>query len=304
MGKTIENVLELIGDTPLIRLRRVVRPGSASIWAKMECLNPSGSVKDRSALAMIRNAEEQGSLRSEDIIIEASAGNMGISLATVAGAMGYRLIIVLPDTMPLEHLELLRRLGADLYLTPTQEGMEGAHKVAGELVRRYEGHVMLSQFDNPACYRAHREHTAPEILEALQGKRIDAWVAGVGTGATLSGVGEALKEHNPNVLVIAVEPSSSPLLSEGRTGAHGIPGLGADFVPPLLRRDLVDEVITVSDSEAVNMMHRLGKEEGLVVGISSGANVVASLRIAERLGPEATVVTVLPDRGERYLSFR
>ena len=304
MGRAAEYVLQLIGDTPLLRLRRVVPEGYAQIWAKMECFNPSGSVKDRSALAMIRDAEERGLLRPGDTLVEASAGNMGVSLATVATAMEYRLIVVMPESMPLDHMELLRRLGAELHLTPTEEGMEGARRVAGELVSRYDDYVVLGQFDNPASSKSHRENTGREIVEAMRGRRVDAWVVGVGTGATLTGVGEVLREHNPNVHIVAVEPASSPLLSEGRAGTHSIPGLGADFVPPLLNRDLINEIATVSDDEAVHMMNHLGSEEGLLVGISSGANLSTSLKVAEGLGSEAVVVTVLPDRGERYLRLK
>ena len=235
------------------------------------------------------------------LVTGASRGiGAGIALALVAALKGYELAIVMPEGMSMERMRHLERFGARMYLTPTIAGMEGAHKAAQELVEGREGRLVLGQFTNPANPRVHRETTAREILDATGGK-VDAFVAGVGTGGTITGVGEALKERDTNVLVVAVEPALSPLLSEGVAGEHGIPGIGADFVPPVLNLDIIDQVITVSDEDARNTTVRLSQEEGLLVGISSGANVFAAVKVAERLGEGKVVVTVLPDGGERYL---
>ncbi len=300
MLKASNSVLELIGNTPLVRLRRMVPPGVAQVWAKVESRNPSGSIKDRIALAMIEDAEKRGLIKLGDTIVEASAGNTGIALALVAAAKGYNLIIVMPESMSLERMRHLERFGAKMYLTSTALGMEGAHKAALDLVQERKRHFSLSQFSNPANSKAHRQTTAKEILEAING-RVDAFVAGVGTGGTITGVGEVLKEANPQSLVVAVEPASSPLLSQGWSGEHGIAGIGANFVPPLLNRGILDRTIAVSDEDTQVTMERLGREEGLMAGLSSGANVFAALQVAHELGEGTKVVTILPDGGEHYL---
>ena len=296
-----KGTLELIGNTPLVSLSRIPTEGSAAVLAKLESRNPTGSVKDRIALAMIEDAERSGELRTGYTIVEATIGNTGLSLAMVATLKGYSMVVVMPENSPTERKRLLSRFGVELHFTSPLEGMTGAFKAVERLVQENAKFITLRQFDNPANPRAHRETTGSEILRDTGG-RVDAFVAGVGTGGTLTGVGEVLKEHNPNVLVVAVEPASSPLLSKGRAGNHGITGLGADFVPKVLNRDIIDEIITVTDEHAYQMMARLAREEGLLVGVSSGANVAASLQVAERLGPGKVVVTILPDNGDRYLN--
>jgi cysteine synthase A len=296
-----ESVLDLIGNTALVRLNRVCPAGSATILAKVESQNPGGSVKDRIARSMIEDAERRGALRAGSTLVEPTSGNTGIGLALVAAVKRYRLILTMPDDMSLERRRLLARLGAELVLTPAIEGMTGAVFAAQELCREHPGYVMLQQFENPANPDAHRRTTALEILEATGGK-VDAFVAGVGTGGTITGVGEVLRERIPRVRVIAVEPSRSPVLSGGKARVHGIQGIGASFVPGILNRSVIDEIVQVKDEDAMAMALRLAREEGLLVGISAGANVWAALGIAERLGAGRTVVTVLCDTGERYLS--
>ena len=302
MEGVAESVLELVGNTPLVRLRKVVREGSARVLGKLESLNPSGSGKDRIALAMVEDAEEQGVLHPGDTIVEASSGNSGVSLAMVAAARGYKLVIFMPENAPAERRRLLMCYGVETRLTPAHVGMEGSYREAKALADADSGHVLLDMFRNQAVPRVHRETTAREIIDATQGK-VDAFVAGVGTGGTLTGVGEVLKGRNPSVTIVAVEPAASQLLGKGTAGSHAIPGIGADFVPPLLARDIIDEIVPVTDEDAMQMSLRLVREEGLLVGVSSGANVVASLVVAQRLGESRTVVTVLADTGERYLSF-
>lgn len=299
MSRIAESVLHLIGNTPLVRLRALETPGSAHLLAKLENLNPSGSIKDRPALAMVEDAEALGLLRMGNTIIEATGGNMGVSLALVGAAKGYSVAIAMPESVPLERRRLVVRFGAALHLAPSATGMEGARQLARRMMEHDASLVMLDQFSNAANVRAHREGTGREVLEATQG-RVDAFVAGVGTGGTLTGIGEALKGSNPLALVVAVEPSTSPLLSQGQSGEHGIVGIGADFVPPLLNRAIMDEIVTVSTQDALDTTKRLAQEMGLLVGISSGANVLAALRVAQRLGEGKVVVTVLPDTGERY----
>ncbi len=299
MSRTASSVLELIGNTPLVRLRALETPGSAQVLAKLESLNPGGSTKDRAALAMIQDAEAQGRLRPGMTIVEPTGGNMGISLALVGAAKGYTVAITMPESVPLERRRLVTRFGAAVHLTPAHLGMEGAVQAARRMLDQDPRMVMLEQFTNPANAKAHREGTGREILDATSG-RVDAFVAGVGTGGTITGVGEALKAVNPSVLVVAVEPATSPLLSQGHAGDHGIAGIGADFVPPLLNRAIIDEIVTVTTQDAITTTKRLAQEMGLLVGISSGANVLAALRVAQRLGEGKVVVTVLPDTGERY----
>ncbi len=298
-ARIVDSVLDLIGDTPMVRLNRVVPDGAAEIVAKLESLNPAGSVKDRIALSMIEDAERRGILKPGATIVEPTSGNTGIGLAMVAAVKGYRLIVTMPEDMSLARRDLLARFGAEVVLTPALEGMTGAVYAAEELVRNNPDYFMPQQFENPANPEIHRRTTAQEILEATEG-RLDAFVAGVGTGGTITGVGEVLKQHNPNILVVAVEPSRSPVLQGGRAGPHGIQGIGASFVPGVLNRRIIDEVIGVGDEEAMTMARRLAREEGLLVGISSGANVVAAIKVAKRLGRGKRVVTILPDTGERY----
>jgi len=300
VSRIVDSVLDLVGDTPLVRLNRVVGAGSARVLGKLEARNPAGSVKDRIAVAMIDEAERSGRLRPGDTIVEPTSGNTGIGLAMVAAVRGYRLILTMPDDMSVERRTLLSLYGAELVLTPAIEGMSGAVYAAEELVRKH-GYFMPQQFLNPANPEIHRRTTAREILEATGGE-LDAIVIGVGTGGTITGVGEVLKEYRPDLLVVAVEPSRAAVLSGGRPAPHAIQGLGAGFVPGVLNRAIIDRVIAVSDEEAIAMMRRLVRLEGLLVGISSGANVAAAVSVARELGPGRTVVTVLPDTGERYLT--
>jgi cysteine synthase len=296
-----DSVLELIGNTPLVRLSHVTPEGSAEILGKMESLNPAGSVKDRIALAMIEAAEEAGLIKPGDTIVEPTSGNTGIGLAMVCAVKGYKLILTMPEDMSVERRRLLTRYGAQLVLTPAIEGMTGAVYAAQERVEKNKAFFMPQQFNNPANPEVHRRTTAREILAATEG-RIDAFVAGVGTGGTITGVGEVLKKEHPDVLVVAVEPTKSPVLAGGKAGIHGIQGIGASFVPGVLNRDVYDELIAVKDDDAFAMTARLTREEGLLVGISAGANVWASLQVAKRLGAGKRVVTMLCDTGERYLS--
>ena len=295
------SVLDLIGATPIIRLNRVVPPGAATVWAKLERANPGGSIKDRIGLAMIEAAERDGALKPGGTIVEPTSGNTGVGLAMVAAVKGYRVVLVMPESMSVERRRLLTAYGAEVMLTPGDEGMSGAVKRARELVAENPGYFTPQQFDNPANPEAHRHTTAQEILTQAAGP-IDAFVAGVGTGGTITGVGEVLKEMYPGILVVAVEPAGSPVLSGGQPGTHKIQGIGADFVPSVLKRDVIDEVLPVADDDAMEMARRLAREEGLLVGISSGAATHAAAEIAARLGRDKTVVTILPDTGERYLS--
>jgi len=297
------SVLELIGHTPIVRLNRLAKPEGATVVAKVESLNPGGSVKDRIALSMVEDAERQGLLRPGGTLVEPTSGNTGIGLAIAAAVKGYRLILTMPDDMSVERQRLLARLGAEIHLTPAIEGMTGAVFAAQELVREHPDYVMPQQFQNPANPEAHRRGTAIEILEALGGQRLDVFVAGVGTGGTLTGVGEVLKAKIPGVRIIAVEPARSPVLSGGRARPHAIQGIGASFVPGVLNREIIDEIITVRDEDAIVWSRRLAREEGLLVGISAGAAAFAACAVAATLAPSQLVLTVLPDTGERYLSL-
>ena len=301
MPRLVRNVLELIGDTPLVQLQRIPRPGSARILGKLESLNPGGSVKDRIAMAMIEEAERSGRLKPGDTIVEPTSGNTGIGLAMVAAVKGYRLILTMPEDMSAERRRLVSRFGAEVVLTPAIEGMSGAVYAAESLVAQNPGYFMPQQFVNPENPAIHRVTTAQEILKATEGQ-IDAFVTGVGTGGTITGVGEVLKREVPGVQVVAVEPARSPVLQGGRARPHGIQGIGASFVPGVLNMEVVDEIIAVEDEDAYRMVSRLSREEGLLVGISAGANIFASTVVAERLGTGKVVVTILPDTGERYLS--
>jgi len=296
-----DSVLELVGNTPLVRLRRVVREGSAEVLGKMESLNPAGSVKDRIALSMVEDAEERGLISPGDTLVEPTSGNTGVGLAMVAAVKGYRLILTMPEDMSVERRKLFTRYGAKLVLTPAIEGMSGAVYAAQELVDKNPGYFMPQQFNNPANPEVHRRTTAREILRATGG-RLDAFVAGVGTGGTITGVGEVLKELDAHILVVAVEPARSPVLAGGKAALHAIQGLGASFVPGVLNPEVIDEIIAVRDEDALEMTRRLTREEGLLLGVSAGAAVHASAVVARRLGAGKRVVTILPDTGERYLS--
>ena len=295
-----DNVLGLIGETPMVRLSKIAGADVAEICGKLESLNPGGSVKDRIALSMIEAAEQEGLLKPGDTIVEPTSGNTGIGLAMVAAVKGYKLVLTMPEDMSVERRRLFTRFGAQLVLTPAIEGMTGAVYAAQELQEKKK-HFMPQQFNNLANPEVHRRTTVREILRQTEGK-IDAFVAGVGTGGTITGVGEVLKAEKPDVAVIAVEPAKSPVLAGGKAGIHGIQGIGASFVPGVLNKSIYDELIAVKDEDAFAMTARLTREEGLLVGISSGSNVWASLQVAKKLGPGKRVVTMLCDTGERYLS--
>lgn len=304
MSYIVDSLVELVGNTPLLRLKKYGQEVGvkAEVIAKLEYFNPAGSVKDRIACAMIKAAENQGLLTKESIIIEPTSGNTGIGLAFVAAAKGYQLTLVMPETMSIERRKLLQALGANLVLTEGAKGMKGAIAKAEELCKEIPGAIMLQQFDNPANPAIHRMTTAVEIWDDTDGN-IDIFVAGIGTGGTISGVGEVLKEYNPNVKVVAVEPTTSPVLSKGVAGPHKIQGIGAGFVPNVLNRGIIDEIITVSNEDAFQTSRQLAHTEGLLVGISSGAAVYAATELAKReenVGKR--IVVICPDTGERYLS--
>ena len=293
---------ELIGNTPLVRLNNITRGLKAEVVAKLESFNPLSSVKDRIGVAMITDAEEKGLIKKDTVIIEPTSGNTGIALAFVCAARGYRLILVMPDTMSIERRQLLSVFGAELVLTPGSEGMPGAIKKAEELAAGNSNYFIPQQFKNPANPEIHRLTTAEEIWRDTNGK-IDIVVGGVGTGGTITGIAEAIKPKKPEFKAIAVEPVDSPVLSEGRAGPHKIQGIGAGFVPDILRTDLVDEIVTVSNEDAGETARRLAKEEGILAGISSGAAVWAALKVAGRKEIEGKLIAaILPDTGERYLS--
>ncbi|HKQ36296.1 MAG TPA: cysteine synthase A [Nitrospiraceae bacterium] len=297
-----KDITELIGRTPLVRLNRLSPVGGATIYGKVEFFNPGGSVKDRICLNMINEAERLGALKPGGTIVEPTSGNTGIGLALVAAVRGYKLILVMPESMSMERASLLSSYGAQLVLTPAWEGMKGSIREAESIIAQNPSYFMPDQFSNPANPAMHRMTTAIEILESLDGK-IDAFVAAVGTGGTITGCGELFKERNPKVNVIAVEPAASPVLSGGEPGPHKIQGIGAGFIPKVLNRSVIDRVMTVTDDEAYQTAKQLSKKEGLLVGFSSGANVFAAEKVAQELGPGKNVVTILCDTGERYISI-
>ncbi len=299
--KSGENILKLVGNTPVVRLNHLGMPGRAEIWAKLEGLNPGGSVKDRIALSMIETAEKEGKLNPGRTIIEPTSGNTGIGLSLVAAVKGYRLILVMPETMSLERRQIFQAYGAEMILTSASRGMLGAVEQAEILLRKNPECFMPMQFENPANPHIHRKATAMEIIDAV-GPDIEGFVAGVGTGGTITGVGEVLRSHNPDIWISAVEPAGSPILSGGDPGPHMIAGLGAGFYPGVLNTKIYNEVIPVSDNEAAATARNLAVKEGIFAGISSGAAAWAALKVAEKLGEGKKVVVVFPDRGERYLS--
>jgi cysteine synthase A len=300
----VESVLDLIGQTPLVRLRNLEPRSRADVWAKMEENNPGGSVKDRICLAMVEQAERSGELEPGGVVVEPTSGNTGIGLAVVCAVKKYKCILTMPESMSLERRQLLEAFGAQIVLTPAEAQMDGAIARAKELAAKTPGAFMPQQFDNPANPRVHSETTAREILKAMEGLSIDAFVAGVGTGGTVSGVGEVLRrEVQPRPRVVAVEPASCATISRGERGPTKIQGLAAGFVPGNYHASAVDEVRTVADADAWTTKDLLAKREGLLVGISAGAAVFVALRVARELGPGKNVVTVLPDTGERYFSL-
>lgn len=300
MAKKANNILELIGDTPVVKLNKIVGEDSATIYAKLESFNPMSSVKDRIGLSMIEAAEKEGKIKAGDTIIEPTSGNTGIALALVSAVKGYNLVLTMPETMSMERRSILKAFGAKLILVKPEEGpgMTGAINKAKELADK-NGWFQPQQFNNPSNPQAHRETTAKEILEQVP--EVNAFVAGVGTGGTITGVGDVLKEKG--VQIIAVEPEGSPVISGGEPGKHKIQGIGAGFIPNVLDAGILDEIIKVKDEDAFETTRRLAKEEGIFAGISSGANVFAAIQVAKKLGKGKTVVVVLPDTGERYLSM-
>jgi cysteine synthase A len=295
------SVLELFFNTPIVRLNKVVKPGMAEVYAKLEMFSPGGSIKDRIALAMVEDAEKEGRLKPGGVVVEPTSGNTGIGLALVCAVKGYKCILTMPESMSLERIYILKSFGAEVVLTPAVEGMEGAIKKAEEIVKRSKNAVMLQQFTNKANPKIHSQTTAKEILSCFA-DGFDAFVAGVGTGGTITGCGEVFKKELKSVLVVAVEPRNSAVLSGGTPGPHKIQGIGAGFIPEVLNTKIIDRIITVEDEEAFEMSKRLSKEEGIFCGISSGAACFAALKVAEELGKGRKVVTIFPDTGERYFS--
>ncbi|AOH52825.1 cysteine synthase A [Peribacillus muralis] len=301
MARIANSVIDLIGQTPIVKLNKLQQENSADIYLKLEYFNPGSSVKDRIALAMIESAEKKGILKSGDTIIEPTSGNTGIGLAMVAAAKGYKTILVMPETMSLERRNLLRAYGAELVLTPGPEGMKGAIAKATELSKE-KGYFIPQQFENEANPEVHRNTTGPEIVEAFGDEGLDAFVAGIGTGGTITGAGEVLREKYPDIKIYAVEPADSPVLSGGSPGPHKIQGIGAGFVPSILNTDLYDEIIQVNTEESFDYARRAAKEEGILGGISSGGAIAAAIKVAEKLGKGKKVLAIIPSNGERYLS--
>ncbi len=300
MSKIANNVSELIGNTPIVKLNKIVEDGSAEVYLKLEYMNPGSSVKDRIALAMINDAEEKGLLKPDTTIIEPTSGNTGIGLAWVAAAKGYKAILVMPDTMSIERRNLLKAYGAQLILTPGKDGMKGAIAKATELAEQ-NGYFMPQQFQNEANPEIHRQTTGKEIVEQM-GDQLDAFVSGIGTGGTISGAGSVLRETYKDIKIVAVEPADSPVLSGGSPGPHKIQGIGAGFVPDTLNTEIYDQIIKVANEDAFEQARRAAKEEGILGGISAGAAIQAALQVAKELGAGKKVLAIIPDNGERYLS--
>jgi len=302
MTKIANNITELMGNTPLVKLSKITKDVKAEIVGKLEFFNPTGSVKDRIGVSMITEAEKKGLLKKDSVVVEPTSGNTGISLAFVCAVKGYRLVLTMPDTMSIERRKILEAFGAEIVLTPGSEGMKGAVKKAEEIVKKNCKAFMPQQFNNPANPEIHRKTTALEIWEDTDGK-VDILVSGVGTGGTITGVAEVIKKRKPSFKAIAVEPANSPVLSGGEPGPHKIQGIGAGFVPGVLNRDIIDEIIKVTNEEAMICARRLAKEEGIFAGISSGAAVWAAIEVAKRKENKGKlIVVILPDLGDRYLS--
>ncbi|ENK0838275.1 cysteine synthase A [Clostridium sporogenes] len=295
-----ENSIDLIGNTPMFKLNNMQEEDMADVYVKLEKFNPGGSIKDRAALGMIEEAEKMGKIKPGDIIVEPTSGNTGIGLAMVGRLKGYKVIIVMPDSMSIERRNMIKAYGAELVLTEGNKGMTGAIEKAEELARDKKGYFIPQQFSNRANSKKHYETTAVEILKDVE--NLDVFVVSVGTGGTIAGIGRRLKEFNKNIKVVAVEPHSSPVISGGKAAPHKIQGIGAGFVPEVYEKDVVDEVMTITDEESYEYARRFGAEEGVLVGISSGANIAAAIKIAKKLGKGKKVVTVAPDGGEKYIS--
>ena len=301
MSRIVNSVLDLVGQTPIVKLNNLSDENSADVYLKLEYFNPGSSVKDRIALAMVEAAEKSGQLKAGDTIIEPTSGNTGIGLALVASAKGYRAILVMPETMSLERRNLLRAYGAELVLTPGPDGMKGAIAKAEELAKE-NGYLLPQQFTNQANPEVHRETTGPEIVEAFGDDTLDAFVAGIGTGGTITGAGAVLREKYPDIKIYAVEPKDSPVLSGGKPGPHKIQGIGAGFVPEVLNTELYEQVIQITTEDAFEYARLTGKKEGILSGISGGAAIAAAIQVAKELGKGKKVLAIIPDNGERYLS--
>ncbi|WP_461612598.1 cysteine synthase A [Clostridium sp. Marseille-QA1073] len=295
------NLIDMIGQTPIIKLNKLVSKDMAEVYVKLERYNPGGSVKDRAALGMIEKAEKMGLLKSGDVIVEPTSGNTGIALAMIGRSKGYKVIIVMPDTMSVERRNIIKAYGAELVLTEGTKGMKGAIEMALDLAKNNENYFVPQQFENIANVEKHYESTAEEILNDIPD--LDAFIAGVGTGGTISGVGKKLKEKISNIEIIAVEPFNSPVLSGGSPSPHKIQGIGAGFVPKIYAGEIIDSIMTVKDEDAFNTAKLMASEEGFLVGISSGANIYAALEIAKKLGPDYKILTIAPDGGEKYFSM-
>ncbi|MBY6758356.1 cysteine synthase A [Clostridium botulinum] len=295
-----ENSIDLIGNTPMFKLNNMQEENMADVYVKLEKFNPGGSIKDRAALGMIEEAEKMGKIKPGDIIVEPTSGNTGIGLAMVGRLKDYKVIIVMPDSMSIERRNMIKAYGAELVLTEGNKGMTGAIEKAEELARDKKGYFIPQQFSNRANSKKHYETTAVEILKDIED--LDAFVASVGTGGTIAGIGRRLKEFNKNIKVVAVEPHNSPVISGGKAAPHKIQGIGAGFIPDVYEKDVVDDVMTITDEESYEYARRFGAEEGILVGISSGANIAAAIKIAKKLGKGKKVVTVAPDGGEKYIS--
>lgn len=297
----MKNILDLVGNTPVVKLNALTNDKMAQVYVKLEKFNLSGSVKDRAALAMIEEAKLQGKLNSNSIILEPTSGNTGISLALIARLMGYKACIVMPNTMSKERRDLIKTFGADLILTSGKDGMKGAINKALELAKSDNRYIILQQFENPANTKAHYTKTAEEIIKEF--KTLDYFVAGVGTGGTISGAGKRLKEHFKDIKVIAIEPEQSPMLSKNTAGAHKIQGIGAGFVPAIYDASVVDDIVCVDEADAINMVRLLASKEGLLLGISSGASIFAALELAKTLQNDKKILAIAPDGGEKYISM-